>query len=252
LKEGTLSDDEIRIMELPYSAEIVRASIICCGGTILAGRIALEDGIGIHLGGGFHHAFADHGEGFCVLNDIAVAIRVLKREGLVRRAIVVDCDLHQGNGTASIFAKDPDTFTFSIHQEDTYPFIKPASSLDIGLPDGAGDEEYLGALSKALSRSIPAFKPDFLLYVAGADPYRDDRLGGLSLSKEGLRVRDELVFGLAAGAGIPVAVVLAGGYAFRVEDTVGIHCNTVAAALRAMREDKHAGRAGATGRRRHV
>lgn len=242
LKEGTLSDDEIRMMELPYSEEIVRASLICCGGTILAARISLEDGIGIHLGGGFHHAFADHGEGFCVLNDIAVAICVLKKEARICRPLVVDCDLHQGNGTAAIFAKDPDTFTFSIHQEDNYPFFKPKSSLDIGLRDGAGDREYLSSLSGAIPRIISDFRPDFLMYVAGADPYRDDRLGGLALSKEGLRARDELVFGFAKDAGLPVAVVLAGGYASREEDTVDIHCNMIAAAIRMRRKGQGADR----------
>lgn len=227
LLQGTISRDEMMRMELPFSKELVDASLLCCGGTILATQIALSDSLGIHMGGGFHHAFPDHGEGFCVLNDIAVAVKRLVRYGPVKKALIVDCDLHQGNGTAAIFAQDKDVFTFSIHQEDNYPFFKPHSNLDIGLKSGAGDKEYLSALERNIPPIIKEFKPDFLMYVAGADPYKEDQLGGLKLTKEGLGRRDEYVFTLAKDNAIPVSVVLAGGYAFRESDTVDIHCATI-------------------------
>ena len=236
LKTGALTREEELTLELPYSEGLVRASFLCCGGTILASRIAKEEGLGIHIGGGFHHAFPDHGEGFCVLNDIAVAIRRLKKDGLIKRALVVDCDLHQGNGTAAIFSRDKDVFTFSIHQENNYPFFKCAGSLDIGLRDRAPDKEYLDALYDNVPKVISSFKPDFLMYVAGADPYREDQLGGLSLTKEGLRKRDEFVFRQGVNYQVPVAVVLAGGYALRQEDTVGIHYNTIITGIRAYDE----------------
>lgn len=227
LKSGTLSREEIMRMELPYSKQLVDASILCCGGTILATQIALQDMLGIHIGGGFHHAFPDHGEGFCVLNDIAVAVKRLIKYGPVKKALIIDCDLHHGNGTAAIFPQDKNVFTFSIHQENNYPFIKPHSSLDIGLEDGAGDSEYIEALSDNIPEIIKDFKPEFLMYVAGADPYKEDQLGALKLTKEGLKKRDELVYGLAKKSSIPVAVVLAGGYAFHESDTVDIHFNTI-------------------------
>ncbi|MBI5124119.1 MAG: histone deacetylase, partial [Candidatus Omnitrophica bacterium] len=214
LKSGTLTRDEILRMELPFSEKLVYASILCCGGTILATQIALTDSLGIHIGGGFHHAFGDHGEGFCVLNDIAVAVKRLIKYGPVKKALIVDCDLHQGNGTAAIFAGDDSVFTFSIHQENNYPFIKAHSNLDIGLSDGAGDDEYMRALSDNIPGIIKDFRPEFLMYVAGADPYKEDQLGALKLTKDGLRQRDEFVYGQARRASIPVSVVLAGGYAF--------------------------------------
>lgn len=227
LKTGTLSPLEILTMEVPYSKALVEASWICVGGTILSAQYALEDGVGLHIGGGFHHAFPDHGEGFCVLNDVAVAIRRLKKDGMITKALVIDCDLHHGNGTASIFAGDKDVFTFSIHQEYNYPAVKPPSNLDIGLEDGTGDDEYLGHLKRNIPKIIDEFRPEFIVYVAGADPYEHDQLGGLALTIEGLKERDRLVFGLARENKIPIASVLAGGYAVDVKDTVEIHVNTI-------------------------
>ncbi len=231
LKHGTLNAEEILKLELPYSKEVVKASILCCGGTILASRIAIRGRLGIHIGGGFHHAFPDHGEGFCVLNDIAVAIRVVMKERLIKRAMVIDCDLHQGNGTAAIFKDDEHVFTFSIHQENNYPYFKPPSNLDIGLRDMAPDKEYLGALYDKIPKIVSDFKPDFLMYVAGADPFKNDQIGGLALTTEGLRKRDEFIYKQAINYSIPIAVVLAGGYALRHEDTVDIHYNTIVAGI---------------------
>ncbi|GIW53051.1 MAG: hypothetical protein KatS3mg081_2406 [Gemmatimonadales bacterium] len=182
------------------------------------------------MGGGFHHAFPDHGEGFCLINDVAVAIAELKARGVVRRAAVIDCDLHQGNGTAAIFAKDPSVFTFSIHQENNYPARKPPSDLDVGLPDGAGDETYLAALQRHIPDILERHRPDLVFYLAGADPYREDQLGGLNLTMEGLRQRDLLVLEACRSRNLPVAVTLAGGYARKLSDTVEIQCNTVRAA----------------------
>jgi len=227
LTGGTLTREETLKMELPYSKKLVEAALLCCGGTVLATQIALSEGLGVHIGGGFHHAFPDHGEGFCVLNDIAVAVKRLINLGPARRALIVDCDLHQGNGTAAIFKNDKNVFTFSIHQENNYPFFKPPSGLDIGLEDGAGDDEYLDAICGSVPRIVKEFAPDFIMYVAGADPYKEDQLGGLKLTKEGLVRRDEAVFALAKKSSIPIAAVLAGGYAFHESDTVDIHCNTI-------------------------
>jgi acetoin utilization deacetylase AcuC-like enzyme len=226
LKSGTLSYTEILRLEIPYSPELVRAVWLSAGGSILAGRLALRAGTAVNLGGGFHHAFADHGEGFCVLHDVAIAIRRLQKDGAIRTAMTVDCDVHQGNGTADIFAADPDVFTFSIHQEHNYPYPKPPSSLDVNLEDGAGDDEYLAALEDALEKSFAAFQADLVYYVAGADPYREDQLGGLRLSLQGLEHRDRLVFEQARKRKAPVAVTLAGGYARHLEDTVRIHATT--------------------------
>lgn len=232
LKFGTLSRDEIMRMELPYSKQLVRASILCCGGTVLATQIALSSALGIHIGGGFHHAFSDHGEGFCVLNDIAVAVKRLIKYGPVKKVLIVDCDLHHGNGTAAIFAGDKNVFTFSIHQENNYPCFKPHSNLDVGLEDGAGDGEYLSALSDNIPGIIKNFRPEFLMYVAGADPYKEDQLGGLKLTKEGLQKRDEFIYAHARDSSIPIAVVLAGGYAFNETDTIDIHCNTIRSGIK--------------------
>ncbi len=196
------------------------------GGTILAARLALESGLGFNVGGGFHHAFADHGEGFCAVNDIAVAVRRLQHDGLIRRAMIVDCDVHHGNGTAGIFAADPSVFTLSIHQANNYPTEKPPSSLDIHLANFTGDQEYLARLENGISAALAMCRPDLMVYVAGADPYFEDQLGGLSLTFEGLVARDRLVLGRALLEQIPVAVVLAGGYAESVEDTITIHANT--------------------------
>lgn len=217
--------------ELPLTAAIVRAYVLAAGGTLAAAREALPHGVGVHVGGGFHHAFADRAEGFCYVNDLAVAVRVLQREGRVRRAAVVDLDVHQGNGTARIFEGDPDVFTLSLHQERNYPSPKQRSTLDVGLDDGTGDEGYLAALGPALDR-VWAHGPDVVLYQAGADPYRDDLLGGLALTLEGLEARDRAVIEGCAVRGIPVVVTLGGGYARRTEDTVAIHAATCRLALR--------------------
>jgi len=227
LQAGKLSYLEVLRLEIPYSPELIRAVWLCTGGSILAGRLALEDGVGVNVGGGFHHAYPDHGEGFCVLNDFAVAIRRLQKDKTVEQAMTVDCDVHQGNGTAAIFGGDHTVFTLSIHQENNYPYPKPPSSLDINLHDGVGDEEYLRELTQGLDRALAEFRPDLIFYVAGADPYRDDQLGGLKLSLEGLEKRDRLVFEKARHKNIPVAVTLAGGYARQLEDTIQIHSNTI-------------------------
>jgi acetoin utilization deacetylase AcuC-like enzyme len=268
LKTGTLSPREEMEMEVPYSRELVEAFWLAAGGSILAARQALADGVSINIGGGFHHAFPDHGEGFCVIHDVAVAIRRLQRDDKIRTAMTVDCDVHQGNGTAAIFAGtrtasallpsagastlDPsspssalpgkirgahagDVFTISLHQHNNYPLWKPPSSIDVDLPDSMGDDDYLAWLDNALSSGLRQFEPDLLCYIAGADPYREDQLGGLSLTIEGLKRRDELVFRVARARDIPVMVTFAGGYAQNVEDTVTIHCNTVVAAKEVFR-----------------
>jgi acetoin utilization deacetylase AcuC-like enzyme len=227
LKEGKLSYAEILRLEIPYSPALVRAVWLAAGGSILAGRVALEDRVAVNLGGGFHHAFPDHGEGFCVLHDVAIAIRRLQKDGLVRHAMTVDTDVHHGNGTAAIFASDDSVFTLSIHQENNYPYPKPPSSLDINMADGAEDEEYLAALEQGLDTSFEHFTPDIIFYLAGADPYREDLLGGLKVSLDGLERRDRMVYEKARAKKIPVAVTLAGGYARHVEDTVRIHTSTV-------------------------
>jgi len=288
LKTGTLSPREEQQLEVPYSPELVQAFWLAAGGSILAAQKALEDHVAINIGGGFHHAFSDHGEGFCMINDVAVAIRRLQHNGKIRRAMTVDCDVHQGNGTASIFAgmriptkplpswssptlgrasfepeqippvgrndkslgdateldapdstdpqatirhaHDGDVFTISLHQQNNYPAWKPPSSIDVDLPDGIGDADYLAWLDNALSSGLRQFQPDLICYIAGADPYKNDQLGGLALTLEGLQRRDELVFQVARARNIPVMVTYAGGYAHDIEDTVTIHCNTVLAA----------------------
>jgi len=230
LKTGALSLSDIMKLEVPFSPELVQAFWLAAGGTILAAQAALKDGFGCNLGGGFHHAYPGHGEGFCAVHDVAVAIRRLQSDGLIRKAMVIDTDVHQGNGTAAIFAKDHSVFTLSIHQEDNYPAHKPPSSLDLDLQDGVGDGEYLDALLPAVSKSLAAFEPDIIFYVGGADPYRDDQLGGLALTLEGLQTRDAGVFEEVRSRNLPVATTFAGGYAVRVEDTVRIHVNTVLAA----------------------
>jgi acetoin utilization deacetylase AcuC-like enzyme len=217
--------------ELPLHAEVVRAYALAAGGTTLASRAALDCGFGVNLGSGFHHAFADHAEGFCYLNDLAVAIRVLQRDGKIERAAVVDLDVHQGNGTASIFEADPRVFTLSMHQELNYPVPKQRSTLDIGLPDGTEDAAYLEMEERALER-VWAFEPELVLYQAGADPYREDLLGGLALTFEGLERRDRLVLEGCAARGIPAVVTLGGGYARDRADTVRIHATTCRIALR--------------------
>jgi acetoin utilization deacetylase AcuC-like enzyme len=226
LRNGTLSYAEILRLEIPYSRQMVEAFWLAAGGSLLAARLALRDGIGFNIGGGFHHAFPGHGEGFCAINDIAIAVRRLQQEGIIHRAMIVDCDVHHGNGTAAIFAGDLSVFTLSIHQFNNYPSEKPLSSLDIHLPDGTGDAEYLLRLGNGYRAAFAMFKPELVVYVAGADPYEDDQLGGLSVTFGGLEERDRLVIGMARDHGVPVAIVLAGGYARNVEDTITIHTNT--------------------------
>jgi acetoin utilization deacetylase AcuC-like enzyme len=211
--------------ELPVERDVVDAFLLSTGGTLVAAERAAATGRGINLGGGYHHAFADHAEGFCFFNDVAVAVRKLISEWKAARVTVVDCDLHQGNGTAHIFREDPSVFTFSIHQEHNYP-IKRRSDLDIGLDDGVGDDEYMQRLGDAIDRIMGEFAPDFAFYLAGADPFREDQLGALELTHEGFRRRDDLVVGAFSGAKIPLCVVLAGGYSRDVLDTVRIHYGT--------------------------
>ncbi|HEX8500649.1 MAG TPA: histone deacetylase [Pyrinomonadaceae bacterium] len=229
LRAGALTPRELRRLGLPWSKALVRRSFLATAGTLAAARAALLEGVGANLAGGTHHAFPDHGEGFCVLNDVAVAVRALRRDGLARRFAVVDLDVHQGNGTAHIFAEDPAVFTFSMHGAKNYPLFKLRSSLDVELADGTGDDEYLETLARSLPR-VFAHRPDLVFYLGGADPYAGDKLGRLSLSIPGLRARDELVLGECRARGIPVATVMSGGYAADVSDTVEIHCNTVRAA----------------------
>lgn len=262
LKNGTLSALEEMQMEVPYSPELVKAFWLAAGGSILAADHALRDRVACNIGGGFHHAFPDHGEGFCVIHDVAVAIKRMHQEGKITRAMTVDCDVHDGNGTAAIFPPQEKTriglplpsaagnqrdihahgepgksdagklevFTISLHQAHNYPAYKPPSSIDVNLPDGTNDDEYLGWLDQSLSSAFRNFEPELLCYIAGADPYREDQLGGLSLTIEGLKKRDELVLRVAKERNIPVMITYAGGYARNVEDTVTIHCNTILAA----------------------
>ena len=215
--------------ELPLNSHIVRMFALACGGTIRAARLALDEGVAVHLGGGFHHAFAEKAEGFCYMNDLAIAIRDMQAAERIQRAMVVDCDLHQGNGTARIFRGDPSVFTFSMHQRDLYP-IKEESSFDIHLNNGVRDDEYLELLHSHIPGLIDTFQPQLILYQAGADPFKDDQLGQLQLTIEGLKRRDELVFGWARQRGIPIAATLGGGYARDTSDTVAIHVNTALAA----------------------
>ncbi len=230
LKTGTLSEFELARLEIPYSPEMVRAAWLGAGGSILAAREALAHGIAINIGGGFHHAFPAHGEGFCAIHDVAIAISKLLAEGAIKSAMTVDLDVHQGNGTAYIFARNSDVFTFSMHQETNYPLDKPPSDCDINLPDGCPDEQYLHLLRQNLDRSLGRFNAGLIFYLAGADPFYEDQLGGLSLTLAGLRERDRIVFTMARERNIPVAVALAGGYAIHVADTVAIHVGTIRAA----------------------
>jgi len=227
LKSGSLSYSEILTLELPYSPELLEFAQLFVGGTILAAEKALEDGLAVHIGGGFHHAFPDHGEGFCVLNDVAVSLEKMKQEGRVQKAMVVDCDLHQGNGNAFIFANKDYAFTFSIHQMDIYPAQKLSSSVDVGLWSGDGDEKYLAELRLNFPRLYQEFQPDLVFYLAGADPYENDQLGSLRITMEGLKERDRIVIGEARKLHLPVVILFAGGYAYSVNDTVSIHLNTI-------------------------
>jgi len=243
LKHGTLTASEVMKLEVPYSPELAEAVWLAAGGSILAGQLALRDGFACNLSGGFHHAHSNHGEGFCAIHDVAVAIRSLQSQGRIKKAIVVDTDVHHGNGTAHIFRDDSSVFTLSIHQENNYPAYKPPSDLDLPLDDGVEDEEYLAALLPAVTRVLNDFCPEIVFYVGGADPYVEDQLGGLNLSKSGLKARDKGVFFAARSRGIPVVTTLAGGYARRVEDTVRIHANTVVAAQEVAKESPAASHA---------
>ncbi|MGE5602960.1 MAG: histone deacetylase [Nitrososphaerales archaeon] len=228
---GGLSSREVRRIGLPWSPELVERSRRSVGSSLGACRAAVANGLAASLTGGTHHAYADHGEGFCVFNDVAVAARAMQREGRVRRAVVIDCDVHQGNGTASIFRNDPSIYTFSMHGAKNFPLHKEQSDLDVELPDGTDDRLYLDLLMGGLDRVLPASRADLAIYLAGADPFAGDTLGRLALTKEGLAQRDCVVFECCREAGIPVAVVMGGGYARRIEDTVDIQFRTISIAL---------------------
>jgi acetoin utilization deacetylase AcuC-like enzyme len=230
--EGRLAPEQQRRIGFPWSPAMVERSRRSVGGTIAAARAALDEGIAANLAGGTHHAFRDRGEGYCVFNDVAVAARALVQAGAAARVAVIDCDVHQGDGTAAIFRDDPTVFTFSLHGEKNYPFRKQASDLDITLPDGTKDAEYLAALDAGVRQVVARHGPDFVFYVAGADPYEGDRLGRLSVTVEGLAARDRLVFSTCRGRGIPVAVSMGGGYANDIDAIVTIHANTVREASR--------------------
>ena len=261
LVNGTLSSQEIRRMELPYSKALVEATLLGCGGTLAAAQLSLERGVAVSIGGGFHHAHPDHGEGFCMLHDVAIALRTLLRDASIQRAMVIDLDVHHGNGTAAIFppsvantttvleedldcailagsgmsSKDG-VFTLSLHQKKIYPAYKPPSSIDVHLHDGVEDGAYLAVLEHAVSVAFDRFAPDIIAYVAGSDPYFDDKLGGLALTINGMQQRDFCVFRAAKERGIPVFAVFAGGYARQLEDTVTLHTNTVLAAAEVFNE----------------
>ena len=231
--DGSLDGPEVRCLGFPWSAGLRERSLRTAQGTVEAARDALEHGLGINLAGGTHHAFADRGEGFCVFNDAAIAIRVLQHEGRITRAVVIDLDVHQGNGTARIFADDPDVLTFSMHGAKNYPFHRERSTLDVELPDGCDDAGYLAALDRHLEAVLDESRAELAIYLAGADPYRHDRFGRLGLGLEGLRRRDRRVFRACRRRALPVVLTLAGGYARKVEDIVEIHCATVAEGLAA-------------------
>jgi acetoin utilization deacetylase AcuC-like enzyme len=265
LLQGKLSHYDETQMELPYSPALVKAFWLAAGGSILAAEKAIDDGVCVNIGGGFHHAHHDHGEGFCMIHDVAIAIRKMQKLGRIGRAMTVDCDVHHGNGTAAIFPPthpagrplpsvsaahalshmtdasadgENTVFTISLHQANNYPAYKPPSSIDVNLPDGIDDDKYLGWLDQSLSSGLRSFSPDLLCYIAGADPYRDDQLGGLSLTIDGLKQRDRLVFEVAKSHGIPVMVTYAGGYAQDVQDTVSIHVNTILGAQEVWRSQE--------------
>jgi len=227
LVTGTLSDAEQRRIGLPWSEFLVERSFRAVGGTCEAARAALDYGVTMNLAGGTHHAFPDHGEGFCVFNDVAVAIRMLQRDGRIRRAAVIDLDVHQGNGTHAIFADDHSVFTFSMHGGRNFPFHKVPGTLDVELADGTGDDAYLGALAENLPGVLTASAPDLVIYLAGSDPHEGDRLGRLCLTFDGLARRDAMVLDACREVGIPVAVTIAGGYGRDINDSVRVHVNTV-------------------------
>jgi acetoin utilization deacetylase AcuC-like enzyme len=237
LRNGTLTAREIRRLGLPWSKSLVRRSFLATSGTINAARHALKNFVASNLAGGTHHSFPDRGEGFCVLNDVAVAIRVLQKENLAERFLIIDCDVHQGNGTAFIFKDDPSVFTFSMHGAKNYPLFKENSTLDIELPDKTGDEEFLEILGEALPR-IFTHEPDVVFYLGGADPFEKDKLGRLGLTIGGLRRRDEMVLNYAKEREVPIVTTMSGGYAADINDTVEIHCNTIRAVKKIFAESQ--------------
>jgi acetoin utilization deacetylase AcuC-like enzyme len=246
VQNGQLTVKEIRRIGLPWSPELVERARRAAGGTIEACRAALLDGVSVNLAGGTHHAFRDHGQGFCLFNDSIIAARTLQAEGSVQRVVILDCDVHQGNGTAAMAAGDPTIFTFSIHSEQNFPLHKEPSDLDIGLDDKTGDAAYLEALQAGVRRALDLAEADLAIYVAGADPYEDDLWGHLALSKAGLAERDRMVLELCRQAAVPVVTVMAGGYGRRIEDTVDIHLQTVriAAEMGGKRDKETGGRKG--------
>ena len=233
LEQGLLSRAEMRRIGLPWSPELINRVQYTVGATTAAARIALRDGLALSLGGGTHHACRDHGQGYCLYNDVVVAARTMQAEGRVRRVAVIDCDVHQGNGTAEIAASDPTIFTFSIHGEKNFPYRKIPGDLDIGLPDKTGDEAYLAALRSGLQQALTLARPELVVYLAGADVYERDRLGRLSLTQAGIGARDQLVLTTCRQAGLPVAVTMAGGYGIEIQETVAIQFQTVQLAVAA-------------------
>ena len=237
---GTLSAAELRRIGFPWSPQMVDRSRRSSGATIMAARTALSgDGISANLAGGTHHACRDHGEGYCVFNDAAIAARAMQAEGLAERVLVIDCDVHQGNGTADIADGDPMIFAFSVHGESNFPFRKIAGDLDIGLPDGTSDDTYLEIVAEGTSRAIAMSGADLAIYIAGADPYVGDRLGKLAISKQGLAQRDRIVLDLCRDSGVPVAIAMGGGYARDIEDIVDIHLQTIRLAVELLRPVHH-------------
>jgi acetoin utilization deacetylase AcuC-like enzyme len=228
---GDLTSKELRPIGLPWSEEIVERARRSAGGTIAASRSALLERVSVNLGGGTHHAFCDRGQGYCILNDVAIAVRALKAEKRAKNVLIVDCDVHQGNGTAALFKNDPSVFTFSIHGKKNFPYKKEKSDLDIALEDRTGDDQYLQELERGLKVSVERIQADLVIYLAGADPFEKDRFGRLALTKNGLAQRDQMVFKACDAAGLPVAVTMAGGYSREVDDTVDIHFQTVMTAV---------------------
>ncbi len=232
LMQGLMTDKEMRRIGFPWSQELVERSLCSVGGTIAACRAALEQGLAVNLAGGTHHAYPDHGEGYCVFNDVAIAARAMQAEKRAGKIVLIDLDVHQGNGSAAIFAGDESVFTFSIHGAKNFPFHKESGSLDIALPDKTGDEYFLEMVRQGTQKALERARADLGIFLAGADPYIGDTLGRMAVTKEGLAKRDEIVFDLCARHGLPLAVVMAGGYARNIDDTVDIQFNTVRAAAR--------------------
>jgi acetoin utilization deacetylase AcuC-like enzyme len=241
LKEGRITEKEMRRIGFPWSPELVARSWQTVGGTIMACRAALEEGLAMNLGGGTHHAFRDHGQGFCVLNDVGIAARVMQQESRARKIVILDCDVHQGNGTAKIFEKDASVFTFSIHGARNFPSHKEQSDLDVALPNGADDRLFLSELQSALELVFTMAQANLAIYIAGADPYEDDRFGRMALTKAGLAERDRMVLSQCRIRKLPVAVVLGGGYARQVEDIVDIHLQTIRTAAELYDQEHHGG-----------